>query len=170
MIVGVKSGSIRLAPQAYERPLILVGPGTGVAPMRAILEERAATRRDEDPKAPCHLYFGCRKRNADFLYEAEWSARQRDGSLDKIFTAFSRDQPSKVYVQTRLRENAAKVWELLFDRQGTFVVAGGSKMASDIREFLVELISKKLEIALVDAKKRLRALERERRFQTESWS
>ncbi|KAF6327729.1 NADPH dependent diflavin oxidoreductase 1 [Rhinolophus ferrumequinum] len=99
-------------PETADTPVIMVGPGTGVAPFRAAIQERVA-----QSQAGNFLFFGCRWRDQDFYWEAEWKELEKRGCLTLI-TAFSREQKQKVYVQHRLRELGPLVWELL-DRQAT---------------------------------------------------
>ncbi len=103
-----KSPSFKL-PADGSKPIIMVGPGTGVAPFRAFLEERravAATGRN-------WLFFGDQKAACDFLYREELEAMQGDGFLTRLDTAFSRDQAQKIYVQDRMMENAGEIWSWL---------------------------------------------------------
>ena len=151
--------------------------------MRALMRERARwlsgkgivfeANSDLSASKSCstyHLFFGCRHELKDFLYEKEWKDRLSSGELDGLHTAFSRDQEKKVYVQERLREQAALIWKALRDDDGTIIVAGGSKMATDVRNTIVEIISAGAKCTKVEAEKAIRVLERNRRFQTESWS
>jgi sulfite reductase alpha subunit-like flavoprotein len=113
--VWAEPGALRLPPDPSV-PLIMVGPGTGVAPFRAFLQKRAALRRAGGAApAPCVLFFGCRHEAGDYLYRAEWGALEAEGLLAAggLVAAFSRDQASKVYVQHRIRERGAELWRLL---------------------------------------------------------
>ena len=167
VVVAVKRGSLRL--ESHKGPLICVGPGTGVAPMRAMIRERAFI--DEDEKSSdVSLYFGCRHRDKDFLYESEWNSHLEDKSLRELITAFSRDQPSKVYVQTRLAQNCKKIWDCINTSNGTIVIAGNSKMASDVRRMLVDIIKGEANCSEKDAARLVKIMEQKRRIQTEAWS
>eukprot|EP00940_MAST-03C_sp_MAST-3C-sp2_P001375 g1375.t1 len=175
IVVGIKRGALRLDAAAYRRPIVCVGPGTGVAPMRAFLRERSEVLvRDKNDrvstKPECHLFFGCRHKTKDFLYANEWSQRLKDGTLDALHTAFSRDQTEKIYVQTRMRETARVIWRMLFVEKGTLLVAGASKMASDVRDTILAMIVQKEGCSRETAGSKLRGMERERRYQAESWS
>nr|KAF6434018.1 NADPH dependent diflavin oxidoreductase 1 [Molossus molossus] len=97
----------------------MVGPGTGVAPFRAAIQERVAQGQRGN-----FLFFGCRRRDQDFYWEAEWTELEQKGCLTLV-TAFSREQEQKVYVQHRLRERGPLVWELLDRRGACFCLAGG---------------------------------------------
>lgn len=126
--VTLHCGGLRTSPEDVSRPAIMIGPGTGVAPMRALAHEREQWRLQQSQGVP-HLsihhkdmvFFGGRNRSADFFFADEWAA-MRD-SLD-VFPAFSRDQPRKIYVQDLLSEHAAKVRKALVDHEGTVYVCG----------------------------------------------
>ena len=124
------------APPADDNaPLIMVGPGTGIAPFRAFLEEREA----RGAKGRNWLFFGDQKRTTDFLYEDQVIDWQRRGVLTRLDLAFSRDQAEKVYVQHRMRENAAELWSWL-DQGAHFCVCGDAKrMASDVEKALLDV-------------------------------
>ncbi|KAJ3525086.1 hypothetical protein NM208_g11790 [Fusarium decemcellulare] len=105
-------------PQNAQRPLVAIATGTGLAPIRALIHERLT----HPSRAPMHLFFGNRNRNADYFFHEEWDAAVRDGTLD-VFLAFSRDQRTKIYVQDRLREEAKRLegadsseWDILSKR------------------------------------------------------
>ncbi|EDY81940.1 flavodoxin domain protein [Verrucomicrobiia bacterium DG1235] len=124
-------------PEDPSIPIIMVGPGTGIAPFRAFLEERAAT------SAPGKnwLFFGDQRAEFDFLYEEELSAYQKSGVLNKLDTAFSRDQKEKVYVQDRMREKGAELYEWL-EAGGHFYVCGdASRMAKDVDTALLQVVA-----------------------------
>jgi sulfite reductase alpha subunit-like flavoprotein len=95
-------------PEANSMPLILVGPGTGIAPFRAFIQQRRLSQASGD----ILVFFGCRSRQADFFYEEEWQQAQESGELELVVAA-SRDQQEKVYVQHKIVEYAKRVWELL---------------------------------------------------------
>ena len=124
------------APPADDgAPLIMVGPGTGIAPFRAFLEEREA----RGARGRNWLFFGDQKRTTDFLYEDQVIDWQRRGVLSRLDLAFSRDQADKVYVQHRMRENAAELWSWL-EQGAHFCVCGDAKrMASDVEKALLDI-------------------------------
>ncbi|KAL2782291.1 NADPH-dependent diflavin oxidoreductase 1 isoform a [Daubentonia madagascariensis] len=160
-------------PETPDTPVIMVGPGTGVAPFRAAIQERVAQGRTGNI-----LFFGCRWRDQDFYWEAEWQDLERKGCLTLV-TAFSREQPCpsptlqerKVYVQHRLRELGPLVWELL-DRQGAFFyLAGNAKsMPADVSEALTSVFQEEGGLSGPDAGAYLARLQRMLRFQTETWA
>ncbi|KAF3820878.1 NADPH-dependent diflavin oxidoreductase 1 isoform X1 [Mirounga leonina] len=152
-------------PQTPGTPVIMVGPGTGVAPFRAAVQERVAQGQSGNV-----LFFGCRLRDQDFYWEAEWTELEGRGCLT-LFTAFSREQERKVYVQHRLRELGPLVWELL-DRQGAyFYLAGNAKcMPADVSEALTSIFQEQGGLSGPDAATYLARLQRTLRFQSETWA
>lgn len=124
----------RLPPDGA-RDIIMVGPGTGVAPFRAFVQQRQATG---DPGRNW-LFFGNPHRRSDFLYQTEWLQALADGSLTHLDVAFSRDQAEKVYVQHRLREHGEQVWQWLADGAHLYVCGDAERMAPDVQGALVDI-------------------------------
>lgn len=125
-------------PEDRSRDIIMVGPGTGVAPFRAFLEQREfdkATGRN-------WLIFGEQHRKSDFFYEEELVGFQERGVLTRLDTAFSRDQDFKIYVQDKLRENAAELWSWLQNGAYFYVCGDASRMAKDVHEALINVAEK----------------------------
>jgi sulfite reductase (NADPH) flavoprotein alpha-component len=117
-------------------PLIMVGPGTGVAPFRAFLEDRHAT----GARGPNWLFFGEQRRATDFFYEAQLAGYQREGFL-RLDTAFSRDQPEKIYVQHRMRERARDLWAWLDAGAAVYVCGDKDRMAADVEAELIDIVA-----------------------------
>jgi len=116
-------------------PVIMIGPGTGIAPFRAFIEERAATGATGNN----WLFFGDQHEASYFLYKSEWDTYLESGVLSKLDLAFSRDQAEKIYVQDRMRENAAEIWEWI-SAGGYFYVCGdASRMAKDVNTALIDI-------------------------------
>ncbi|WP_158814421.1 sulfite reductase subunit alpha [Methylocapsa sp. S129] len=122
-------------PADGDTPIIMVGPGTGVAPFRAFLHERVATQA----KGPAWLFFGHQRRGADFFYEEELSHFQADGSLAKLSLAWSRDAGPKVYVQDRMREEGAELWSWLARGAHFYVCGDAKRMAADVEKTLIAI-------------------------------
>ncbi|RLM79828.1 NADPH-dependent diflavin oxidoreductase 1 isoform X2 [Panicum miliaceum] len=169
----IRQGS--LPPPHPSVPLVLIGPGTVCAPFRAFVEERAAQSVAE-PTAPVLYFFGCRNQDNDFLYKDFWLAHAQDeGVLSSkkdggLFVAFSRDQPQKVYVQHKIKEQSARVWNLLLSGAAVYIAGSSTKMPADVTAALEEVICKEQGVKKEDASKWLRALERAGRFNIETWS
>ena len=124
-------------PDNPHLPMIMVGPGTGVAPFRGFLQERAALKQQGVPVGESLLFFGCRDPLQDFLYEDELRAFEAAGVM-RLFAAFSREpgQP-KTYVQQAIREQSEDVWRLLQQEAVIFVCGEASRMAPDVRQAFV---------------------------------
>ncbi|TPX56296.1 hypothetical protein PhCBS80983_g04625 [Powellomyces hirtus] len=160
---SIKRGTLRLP--SPDKPLILVGPGTGIAPMRALLHERTTNGLTDNT-----VVFGCRYQNKDFLYADELTALERAGAL-KLLTAFSRDQDSKIYVQHRIAQNSALVYDTMVARKGTFLLSGNaSRMPVDVTAALVECVMRETGVKTEQAEEVVKTWEKEGRFQMECWS
>ena len=135
--VFVHSNKAFRPPTDATKPMIMVGPGTGIAPFRAFLEERAATAAT----GKNWLFFGDQHAASDYLYQDEITAWQSSGVLTRVDTAFSRDQAQKVYVQDRMREAGAELWQWL-EAGGHFYVCGDAKrMAKDVDVALHDVVA-----------------------------
>jgi sulfite reductase (NADPH) flavoprotein alpha-component len=146
---------------AADRDIIMVGPGTGVAPFRAFVQERRATQA----KGRNWLFFGDRTFTHDFLYQLEWQDSLKDGDLARMDVAFSRDTPEKVYVQHRIWEKRAEIVAWL-DGGATFYVCGDmNAMAKDVRAALVRAYADVKAISAEVAEQAVAALERDKRYQ-----
>ena len=145
---------------AGDRDIIMVGPGTGVAPFRAFVQERQATHA----QGRSWLFFGDRTFTHDFLYQLDWQEALKDGSLTRMDVAFSRDTPEKVYVQHKLWERRADLVEWL-DNGAYFYVCGDAKaMAKDVRNALVRAYADVKAISAEAAEQAVAMLEREKRY------
>jgi sulfite reductase (NADPH) flavoprotein alpha-component len=143
-----------------DKDIIMVGPGTGVAPFRAFVQERRAT----GAKGRSWLFFGDRQFTHDFLYQLEWQDALKDGSLTRMDVAFSRDQPEKVYVQDRMWEKRRDLVDWL-DGGATFYVCGDAKaMAKDVRATLVSVYADVKSLPAEAAEHAVGALERDKRY------
>lgn len=123
-------------PADDDAPTIMIGPGTGVAPFRAFVEERAA----RGARGRNWLFFGDRTQREDFLYQAEWQRHLREGSLAALEVAFSRDRTPKQYVQDRLRARGGEVFAWLEEGAHLYVCGDAKRMAKDVHRALVEVI------------------------------
>ncbi|WP_128430986.1 bifunctional nitrate reductase/sulfite reductase flavoprotein subunit alpha [Streptomyces cyaneus] len=122
-------------PADASTPMVMVGPGTGVAPFVGFLQERHALGH----KAPNWLFFGEQHRASDFYYEDELTALLDEGTLARLDTAFSRDQRNKVYVQDRMREHGPELWRWLQDGAHFYVCGDASRMAKDVDQALRDI-------------------------------
>lgn len=147
------------------RDIILVGPGTGVAPFRAFVQERRAAGM----KGRSWLFFGDRHFTHDFMYQLEWQEALKDGDLTRMDVAFSRDQPKKIYVQDRIWERRRDVVEWL-DGGANFYVCGDAKaMAKDVRAALVRAYQDVRSLSLDAAEAAVAQIERDKRYLTDTY-
>jgi sulfite reductase (NADPH) flavoprotein alpha-component len=141
--------------------IIMIGPGTGVAPFRAFVEERearGATGRN-------WLFFGDRTFADDFLYQLEWQRHLKSGALTRLDLAFSRDQAHKLYVQDRIREHGAEVHAWLEGGAALYVCGDAKRMAGDVDTALVDVLIRHGGLADEAARQRLKELRRDGRYQ-----
>lgn len=151
----------RFSLPADDKPIIMIGPGTGVAPFRAFVEERAERGAGGDN----WLIFGDRTFSNDFLYQLEWQRHLKQGRLQRLDVAFSRDQQDKIYVQDRIRENAADIHAWL-ERGAVIYVCGDAKhMAGDVDRALLDVIASQAGISADAAELRLKEMRRDGRYQ-----
>jgi sulfite reductase (NADPH) flavoprotein alpha-component len=142
-------------------PIIMVGPGTGIAPFRSFLAERAA----RGSRGRSWLLFGERNRATDFLYETELLAWLKDGTLSRLDTAFSRDTGRKVYVQDRMRENAAELWSWIQNGANFYVCGDAKRMARDVEDALLAIAAEHGKKSAGEAKSWLDGLAKAGRYQ-----
>lgn len=148
-------------PADADRPVIMIGPGTGIAPFRAFLEERQAI----GARGRNWLFFGDQRRTADFYYEEQLTALQADGFLTRLDLAFSRDQAEKIYVQNRMLENAAEFWAWLEAGAHVYVCGDAKRMAKDVDAALREIIVQAGGRTPEQADTYVQDLKREKRYQ-----
>ncbi|MEO6104394.1 MAG: assimilatory sulfite reductase (NADPH) flavoprotein subunit, partial [Pseudoxanthomonas sp.] len=146
-------------PADASRDMIMVGPGTGVAPFRGFMQERAET----GASGRNWLLFGARHFNTDFLYQAEWQDALRSGELHRLDVAFSRDQAGKIYVQQRLRERARDVYDWL-EAGAHFYVCGAISMGKDVHAALLQIVAEQAGVDAEGAADYLSKLQAEGRY------
>jgi sulfite reductase (NADPH) flavoprotein alpha-component len=146
-------------PASGDTPMIMVGPGTGLAPFRAFIEER----RVLGARGRNWLFFGEQRRASDFFYEDQFTGYERDGFL-RLDTAFSRDQAQKVYVQHRLCEHARDVWSWLEDGAEFFVCGDKERMAADVEATLIQIVERQGGRTPEQAKEYIENLRKTKRY------
>ena len=154
------NGNFRL-PEDTSAPVIMVGPGTGIAPFRAFLEERMATGQT----GRNWLFFGEQRRALDFLYKDELEGMHRDGVLTRLDTAFSRDQARKVYVQDRMQEHCAELYAWLEQGAYFYVCGDATRMAKDVEMALLDAIARGSNGTLDHAAAYLAEMKKSKRYQ-----
>ena len=148
-------------PANPETPVIMIGPGTGIAPFRAFMQQRAA---DEAP-GKNWLIFGNPHFTEDFLYQVEWQRYVKEGVLNRIDLAWSRDQKEKIYVQDKLREQGAELWRWINEGAHIYVCGDATRMARDVEQALLEVIAEFGGMDTETADEYLSELRVERRYQ-----
>lgn len=148
-------------PANGDLPVIMIGPGTGIAPFRAFLEERRATKS----KGKNWLFFGDQREATDFLYRAEIEAFQADGTLSRLDLAFSRDGAAKVYVQDRMRQAGAEIWAWLQAGSHVYVCGDASRMARDVDAALRGIVAEHGKMDEAAAKAFVQRLTADKRYQ-----
>jgi cytochrome P450/NADPH-cytochrome P450 reductase len=157
-------------PENPHLPMIMVGPGTGVAPFRGFLQERAALKKQGAPIGPSLLFFGCRDPLQDFLYEAELREMEAAG-VTRLASAFSREPGKpKTYVQNAIVERGAEVWGLLQHEAAVFVCGEASRMAPQVRQAFVEVFCKHTGAGDADGKAWLAGLTAAGRYLEDIWA
>ncbi|HEY8749669.1 MAG TPA: sulfite reductase subunit alpha [Tepidisphaeraceae bacterium] len=147
-------------PTAAETPVIMVGPGTGVAPFRAFLQERKMSGGNRN-----WLFFGDQKSDVDFLYRDELEGYAKDGVLSRLSTAFSRDQERKVYVQHRMLEAAADIWDWIQQGAHFYVCGDAKRMAADVDNALKQIVAEHGKMSADEAKAFVANLSKGGRYQ-----
>jgi sulfite reductase (NADPH) flavoprotein alpha-component len=148
-------------PEDTSKDCIMVGPGTGIAPFRAFVQDRAAvgaTGRN-------WLFFGDQKRATDFIYEEEWTDFLAKGQLARMDTAFSRDQLTKIYVQDRMREHAAELWAWISAGAFFYVCGDAKRMAKDVDTTLHDIIAEQGRMSVEQAAEYVKQLKKDKRYQ-----
>jgi sulfite reductase (NADPH) flavoprotein alpha-component len=148
-------------PEDDDTDIIMVGPGTGIAPFRAFLQER----EKKGAKGRNWLFFGDRNEATDYLYGDEFEAWLASGLLQRVDLAFSRDQDFKVYVQDRIRERAAEIWAWIRDGACFYVCGDARKMAKDVDIALREVLVKEGGMSETEAADTIKVMKKERRYQ-----
>jgi sulfite reductase (NADPH) flavoprotein alpha-component len=155
------SGSHFGPPANPAADAIMIGPGTGIAPFRAFVQDRAA----DGAAGRNWLFFGDRRRAADFLYEEEWENHLANGRLTRLDLAWSRDQERKIYVQDRMRENAAELWAWIRNGAHFYVCGDAKRMAKDVDAALHEIIARQGGMDAAAAAEYVKAMKKDKRYQ-----
>ncbi|MCL2893889.1 NADPH-dependent assimilatory sulfite reductase flavoprotein subunit [Brenneria tiliae] len=148
-------------PANPDAPVIMIGPGTGIAPFRAFLQQREA----DGAGGKNWLFFGNPHFTEDFLYQVEWQRYVKEGLLTHIDLAWSRDQAHKIYVQDKLREKGAEVWRWLQDGAHVYVCGDANRMAKDVEQALLDVVAEHGGMDTEQADEFLSDLRLERRYQ-----
>lgn len=140
LVVSVKPSVMKL-PKLPLAPVIMSGLGTGLAPFKAFVEEKAVQRAAGIEIGPMYLYLGLRHQREEYLYGELWEAYKLAGILTHIGAAFLRDQPEKIYIQDRIRENIGELTDMIVDQEGSFYLCGPTWPVPDLTACLEDVVS-----------------------------
>lgn len=168
--VHVRRSNFKL-PKNTTTPVILIGPGTGVAPLRGFVRERVQQVKNGVNVGKTILFYGCRNEHDDFLYKQEWSEYASVlGDKFEMFNAFSRQDPSKkVYVQDKIVENYKIVNELLNNGATIYVCGDASRMARDVQAAIAKIVAKDRDISQESATELVKSWKVQNRYQEDVW-
>ncbi|ETI20816.1 NADPH-cytochrome P450 reductase [Cladophialophora carrionii CBS 160.54] len=168
--VHVRHSNFKL-PSNPSKPIIMVGPGTGVAPFRGFVQERAEQAKRGEDVGQTVLFYGCRRQSEDWLYKAEWDEYKKAlGDKLTIFNAFSREGPKKVYVQHLLKENAKFINELLQQKANFYVCGDAAHMAREVNEVLGQIIASERGVDEKKAEQVVKSMRSSGVYQEDVWS
>ncbi|KAI9171035.1 NADPH--cytochrome P450 reductase [Paramyrothecium foliicola] len=168
--VHIRHSNFKL-PSDPAKPIIMIGPGTGVAPFRGFVQERAKLAEEGVDVGPTVLFFGCRKSTEDFMYESEWEQYKKAlGDKFQFITAFSRDGPKKVYVQHRLKEMAKEVNELLSQKAYFYVCGDAANMAREVNSVLAQIIAEGRGVSEAKGEEIVKNMRAANQYQEDVWS
>ncbi|KAL9596327.1 MAG: hypothetical protein Q9219_005881 [cf. Caloplaca sp. 3 TL-2023] len=168
--VHVRHSNFKL-PSDPAKPIIMVGPGSGVAPFRGFIQERAAQAKAGEKVGKTILFYGCRKPSEDFLYKDEWETyKEALGDMFELFTAFSRETSQKVYVQQRLAEQARLVNELLQQKANFYVCGDASNMAREVSIKLGQIIAEQRGFNIEKGEEIVKSMRGSNQYQEDVWS
>ncbi|KAI7864180.1 hypothetical protein BDF14DRAFT_1884493 [Spinellus fusiger] len=168
--VHVRRSQFKL-PRNTSIPIIMIGPGTGVAPFRAFVRERAAQKTEGKPVGDTWLFFGCRHPDQDFLYKEEWPGLfDTLGESSRIITAFSRETAEKVYVQHRLQEVGQEVWGMMEKGAYIYVCGDAKNMAKDVLQTFIGFAQSFGDRSEIKAQEYIKNLRSTGRYQEDIWS
>jgi NADPH-ferrihemoprotein reductase len=168
----VRESSFRL-PKSLSTPIIMIGPGSGIAPMRALLQERKFLAAKEKKTDVVNvLYFGCRSRDIDYLYKDELLAAENDGSLSSLQLAFSREQSEKVYVQDVMKrpENASSLCQMILDDGAYVFVCGATGMGQSVHEAFAHIFTTERGMTTAAANDLIKDIQKKPTYVQELWS
>ena len=167
--IFVRHTTFRL-PGKVTAPVIFIGPGTGLAPFRGFLQERHLLKKSGAPLGDTVLFFGCRKKDHDYLYQEELESYENDGTIANLYLAFSRDQDHKVYVTHHLKENRDYIYGLIKDGGHLYVCGDARSMAKDVHNILEETLQECGNMTSHEAASYIKNMSNKNRYSVDVWS
>lgn len=167
MLVYISPNPDFRLPKDLKTPTVMIGPGTGLAPFRAFLQERIHLAEGEATGTNL-LFFGCRRQEQDFLYRSQLESWQQDGVL-KLYTAFSREQEKKIYVQDHLWEAREEVWQLIEQGGQVYVCGDAQYMAPDVEACLLNIFKTKGDLSPSEAQDLFLKMHETGQYQRDVW-
>jgi sulfite reductase alpha subunit-like flavoprotein len=165
----IQPGYLNVSPDEVNAPVLMIGPGTGVAPMRSMVYERIEWAKENNSAQSSVLFFGCRNEKADYFFQDEWQDLTGQGLT--VFPGFSRDQDkTKTYVQDLIRQRASLVYQILERDGGKVYVCGSSgNMPKGVREALSDVLQEYGQMEPEKANDYLDQMEKDGRYKQETW-
>lgn len=167
--IFVRKSPLRL-PHQSKTPVIMIGPGTGLAPFRGFIQDRYHQRKAGKDVGPNVLYFGCRRSTEDYLYKDQLENWRSDNTLTDLRVAFSRDQEHKVYVQHLLNQDKEMIWKLLQQGGHVYVCGDARNMSHDVQDTFVNICVQLGKMKEDEAKAYMKRMESQKRYQADVWS